>query len=157
MNSRRLLILLQWTPSSVDRRHSTPPRRPWDSRQRLDHWRRSSGRDRHGGNNYPGKGQVASRARAQRRRDALIIDVADRPLKQRGTERRRGIEAARKPGRRGSARLNSRAMFERGLKRHSYQLWEVKFQCPAKESAAETDQRLSNQLARYILPSRGPS
>lgn len=32
--------------------------------------------------------------------------------------------------------LNGRAMFERGLKRHSYQLWEVKFQCPAKESAA---------------------
>lgn len=48
-------------------------------------------------------------------------------------------------------------MFERGLKRHSYQLWEVKFQCPAKESAAETEQRLSSQLARYILPSRGPS
>lgn len=48
-------------------------------------------------------------------------------------------------------------MFERGLKRHSYQLWEVKFQCPANESAAETEQRLSSQLARYILPSRGPS
>lgn len=58
---------------------------------------------------------------------------------------------------RSGARLNGRAMFQRGLKRHSYQLWEVKFQCPAKESAAETEQRLSSQLARYILPSRGPS
>lgn len=56
-----------------------------------------------------------------------------------------------------SRRLNSRAMFEHGPKRHSYQLWEVKFQCPAKESTVETDQRLSNQLARYILPSGVPS
>lgn len=48
-------------------------------------------------------------------------------------------------------------MFEHGPKRHSYQLWEVKFQCPAKESTVETDQRLSKELARYILPSGGPS
>lgn len=48
-------------------------------------------------------------------------------------------------------------MFEHGPKRHSYQLREVKFQCPAKESTAETDQRLSKELARYILPSGGPS
>lgn len=56
-----------------------------------------------------------------------------------------------------SQRLNSRAMFEHGPKRHSYQLWEVKFQCPAKESTVETDQRLSKELARYILPSGIPS
>lgn len=56
-----------------------------------------------------------------------------------------------------SRRLNSRAMFEHGPKRHSYQLWEVKFQCPAKESTVETDQRLSKELARYILPSGAPS
>lgn len=56
-----------------------------------------------------------------------------------------------------SRRLNSRAMFEHGPKRHSYQLWEVKFQCPAKESTVETDQRLSKELARYILPSGVPS
>lgn len=70
-----------------------------------------------------------------------------------GTKRRAWREFEAERGR----RLNGRAMFERGLKRHSYQLWEVKFQCPAKESAAETEQRLSSQLARYILPSRGPS
>lgn len=47
-------------------------------------------------------------------------------------------------------------MFEHGPKRHSYQLCEVKFQCPAKESTVETGQRLSKELARYILPSGGP-
>lgn len=81
------------------------------------------------------------------RRYALIIDVARSAS---GVLRPRGPEDS-------SRRLNSRAMFEHGPKRHSYQLWEVKFQCPAMESMVETDQRLSKELARYILPSGGPS
>lgn len=107
-----------------------------------------------GSNNYQKKGQVASGAGVAVGWDALIIDVADRPSKESRVGRERSGPRA---GTERRGRLNSRAMFERGLKRHSYQLWEVKFQCPAKESAAETDQRLSNQLARYILPSGGPS